>query len=190
MHDICRYFAVWKKLSLPCNDTLKSSPEWKYVIHVYCPLEKFWTLYSFSIKRITVWECCVSAYPGQCEKIMECPWFPKLGFSQYSHYEEINVRLVALCNFQCNDIIFQHKKHDCLLKQNITFAVQIFIFILGRSSWPMAELTHLSLDKISAISQTTFSNAFSWTKSFVFWSEFHWSLFLRVQLTIFQHWFR
>ena len=27
-------------------------------------------------------------------------------------------------------------------------------------------------------------------KTFVFWSEFHWSLFLRVQLTISQHWFR
>ena len=29
-----------------------------------------------------------------------------------------------------------------------------------------------------------------WMKSFVFWFEFHWSLFLRVQLTIIQHWFR
>ena len=27
------------------------------------------------------------------------------------------------------------------------------------------------------------SDAFSWMKSFVFWSKFHWSLFLRVQLT-------
>ena len=27
-------------------------------------------------------------------------------------------------------------------------------------------------------------------KGFVFWLEFHWSLFLRVQLTIFQHWLR
>ena len=34
------------------------------------------------------------------------------------------------------------------------------------------------------------SNAFSWMKSFVFWLNFHWSLFLRVQLTITQHWFR
>ena len=44
-------------------------------------------------------------------------------------------------------------------------------------------LTYLPLDKIAAISQTTFSNAFSWMKSFVFW-------FLKVQITIFQHWFR
>ena len=37
--------------------------------------------------------------------------------------------------------------------------------------------------------RTTSSNAFSWMKSFVFWFEFHWSLFLRVQLTINEHWF-
>ena len=38
--------------------------------------------------------------------------------------------------------------------------------------------------------QTTFSNAFSWMKIVIFQIKFHWSLFLRVQLTICQHWFR
>ena len=51
-------------------------------------------------------------------------------------------------------------------------------------------LTHLPLDKMAAISQTIFSDAFSWMKSFVFWLKFHWSVFLRVQLTITKHWFR
>ena len=46
------------------------------------------------------------------------------------------------------------------------------------------------LDKMAVISQTIFSDAFLWVKSFAFWSKFHWSLFLRVQLTISQHWFR
>ena len=46
------------------------------------------------------------------------------------------------------------------------------------------------LDKMAAISQTIFSDAFSWMKIFVFWSQFDWSLFLRVQLAITQHWFR
>ena len=46
------------------------------------------------------------------------------------------------------------------------------------------------LDKLSSISQTTFSNEFSWMKSFLFWLKFHWSLFLKAQLTIIQHWFR
>ena len=51
-------------------------------------------------------------------------------------------------------------------------------------------LTHWGRDKMTAISQTNFSNAFSSTKNFVFWFEFHWNLFLRVQLTKSQHWFR
>ena len=34
-------------------------------------------------------------------------------------------------------------------------------------------LTHISLDKMAAISQTTFSNASLWMKTFVFWFEFN-----------------
>ena len=54
-------------------------------------------------------------------------------------------------------------------------------------------LTHISLYKMAAISQTIFLDAGSWVKRFVFWLfwlKFHWTLFLRIQLTITQHWFR
>ena len=48
-------------------------------------------------------------------------------------------------------------------------------------------LTRLPL----AISQKIFSDAFSLMKSFfLFWLKFNWSLFLKIQLTITQHWFR
>ena len=50
-------------------------------------------------------------------------------------------------------------------------------------------LTHWGRDKMDAISQTTFLNAFSWMKMFEYRLKLHWSLFLRVQLTISQHWF-
>ena len=53
-----------------------------------------------------------------------------------------------------------------------------------------AILTHWGRDKMAAIFQTTFSNPFSWMKLYEFRLRFHWSLFLRVQLTIFHHWFR
>ena len=49
-----------------------------------------------------------------------------------------------------------------------------------------AILTHWGRDKMDAISQTTFSNAFSWMKIYQFRFRFHW----RIQLTTFQHWFR
>ena len=51
-------------------------------------------------------------------------------------------------------------------------------------------LTHWGRDKMAAISQTTLSNAFSWIKMLEFRLGFRWSLFLRVQLIIIQHWFR
>ena len=57
--------------------------------------------------------------------------------------------------------------------------------VLGKIS-----LTHWGRDEMDAISQTPFSRAFSSKKIVVFWLNFHWNMFARVQLTIFQHWFR
>ena len=51
------------------------------------------------------------------------------------------------------------------------------------------QLTHFSSDRMAAISQT-FSKEFSWMRILAFWLKFSWTLFLRVQLTISQHWFR
>ena len=62
------------------------------------------------------------------------------------------------------------------------------LFCIGSRS--LAGLTHWGRDKMDAILQTTFSSAFSWMKMFKFQLRYHWSLFLMVQLTIFQHWFR
>ena len=55
---------------------------------------------------------------------------------------------------------------------------------------PTSQLTHWGRDKIDAISQTTYSNAFSWMKMNEFRLGFHWSLFLRFESTISHHWFR
>ena len=49
--------------------------------------------------------------------------------------------------------------------------------------------THWGRDKIVATFQTIFSNAFE-MRMYKFLLRFHWSLFPRVQLTIFQYWFR
>ena len=37
---------------------------------------------------------------------------------------------------------------------------------------------------------TTFSAAFSWMKMFEIWIQFDWSSFLKIQMTMIQHWFR
>ena len=48
----------------------------------------------------------------------------------------------------------------------------------------------LGQGKTDTISQTTCSNAFSWMKMYECQLQYNWIWFLRVQLTIFQHWFR
>ena len=52
-------------------------------------------------------------------------------------------------------------------------------------------LTHGGQNKMVTILQTAFWNAFSWKKNIgIFIKEIHWSLFLMVQVTIRQCWFR
>ena len=66
-------------------------------------------------------------------------------------------------------------------------------YIVMYQSWERISqmvLTHWGRDKMAAISQTTLSNVFSWMKMLEFRLKVHWSLFIRIQLTIFQYWFR
>ena len=70
---------------------------------------------------------------------------------------------------------------------------ELSVLCVLQQGWGVLQLcllTHWGRDKMAAIFQTIFSNAFSWMKMDEFRLTFHWSLFLRVQLTIFQHWFR
>ena len=72
----------------------------------------------------------------------------------------------------------------CLVGRHVLCPGQLTVHL------PVLHLTHWGRDQIDVISQTTFSNAFSRIKMNEFRLGFHWSLFLRFQLTIFQHWFR
>ena len=66
-----------------------------------------------------------------------------------------------------------------------------FTLIKLMACWLTTPLVNsFPLDKMAADSQTIFSDVFSWMKSFAFGLKFNWSLFLRVQLSISQHWFR
>ena len=68
--------------------------------------------------------------------------------------------------------------------------LQLSSLLLAPLHYWLQWLTRWGRERMTAISQTTFSDAFSWMKIFEFRLKFHWSLFPRVQLTIVQHWFR
>ena len=76
----------------------------------------------------------------------------------------------------------------------ISFIMEVWVtFIdihLTRELAASTVLTHWGRDKMAAVSLTILSNTFSWMKMLEFRLRFHWSLSLRVQLTIIQHWFR
>ena len=80
----------------------------------------------------------------------------------------------------------------CFITSSYTFPgdAKMHLYSLYFSYSPKGSLAHWGRHKMAAISQTTFSNAFSSMKMFEFRLKFQWSLFPRVQLTIFQHWFR
>ena len=96
----------------------------------------------------------------------KCP--TKTACIMNNSYEDIDIYIVSLSARQVAEC---QKIHHGLLTQ-------------------VCFLTHWGRDKMAAVSQTMFSNAFSWMKMYEFRLKFHWSLFLRLQLTIFQHWFR
>ena len=96
----------------------------------------------------------------------------------------------TLCKIQF--FIWSYRTFDVYMAARyIEFESILLSFILpswnGELCWI---LTPLSLDKMAAISQMIFWDAFSWMKSFVFCLKSHWSLFLMVQLTITRHSFR
>ena len=73
--------------------------------------------------------------------------------------------------------------------EHVIYWSRVFMHWTVICTQPMVALTHWGWDKMATIFQTTFSNAFSWMKMYEFRLRFHWSLFLRFQLTISQHWF-
>ena len=99
-------------------------------------------------------------------------------YSKSSHYQNKHNFMIWITIH-----IMASNLKDCL-KQKFWFQKMIL-----RSS-SAALFNTLRPRQMDAISQTTFSNAFSSMKTFEFRLKFHWSLFPRVQLTIFHHWFR
>ena len=82
-------------------------------------------------------------------------------------------------------LIFHVKYFSFILHEPIFVFYKSLHWRATLSSNSVPNLTHWGRDKITAISQMTFSNAFSWMEMHEFHSRFHWSLFLRFQITIF-----
>ena len=81
----------------------------------------------------------------------------------------------------CFQLLAQSKDmwpHKICMKSNGQGHVIDWFGFLYQSTW--CSLTHWGRDKMDAISQTTFSCAFSSMKIAVFWLNFHWNILGRV----------
>ena len=112
-------------------------------------------------------------------------------------------RLATMGYFQpfwcrCWDILGELSQYcDCwspdsmhlqaIISSGVDCRIKSSLFSVRKDITPV--LTHLASDRMAAVLQMIFSDAFSWMKNFVFLSKFHRGLFLSIQLTITQHWF-
>ena len=154
-------------MSLLVSDNLVLSGRVK---NVYRRLLRFLTLmFSNKVKTINIFSICYfwdRVNPLRLSDTYMCRLSHKiinLIFYSRKAFENIMCKTTA--------ILSQHKcvrlwKSQILCKHPILIITQINI---DMSHPPMKMLTHLHLDKMASISQTIFSNAFSWTKNFVFW---------------------
>ena len=97
---------------------------------------------------------------------------------------------------RCRDACQISERYNHYNTQSRGFETSLNLAIRRLTAWwieaqeNMDIKTHWGRDKMFAVSQTTLLNAFSWMKLLEFRLRFYWSLFIRVQLTIIQHWFR
>ena len=95
----------------------------------------------------------------------------------YKHAITINVKTIE--RYKCRKHVFTFMVY-CIFYKHI---IIMLVFCDTELLCSTRVLKQRSRDKITAISQTTFSNQMSRMKINAFWLKVHWSLFLRVQLT-------
>ena len=146
-------------------------------IHLYCPVIRYLFVYALYVHNF-VMVCGSIAVIGLKE------WLTSL---IYQWNKNMMKRKITTEN---NKSIYMRKWSFHFYKMFANSTEKSIYFPGWYMVFNQSTLTHWGRDRMAAISQTTFSIAFSWMKMYEFQLSFHWSLFLRVQLTIFKHWFR
>ena len=109
--------------------------------------------------------------------------FPFRLFPKFTELSACDAKCQAICSRQLN--LFQYGSYDQSRQYDSNLichhSSMKTVVILNASISALSNyklLTRLPLDKMAAVSQRIFSDAFSSMKSFVSWLKFHWSLFL------------
>ena len=191
------------------SSTLKHCRFFRFTLNSLWPSDAIWQHRSGSTLA-QVMACCLTApshYLNQCSLIISegSRHLHEANFTGNAHdiypwyeFENYQIKTTAISprgQWVKEDILISliniMAADDMVTLEARASAVMILTwFTLNNTSHQLYRLTHWGRDKMAAVSQTTLSNSFSWMKMLEFRLRFHWSLFLRVQLTIFQHWLR
>ena len=134
----------------------------------------------------------VTAY----EKISSSMWYNEIHMlwqNEFSIEGESWVKVVpvfCLLYSYFFSISYMYMSYFLSLAKTVIWHMMKYTVVISYS-YPVCTglINTLRWDKMADFFQTTFSNAFSWMKMCEFRLKIHWSLFLKVLLTIFQHWF-
>ena len=145
---------------------------------------------------------CVCAYNSNIEKktihvILTC----KIKWG--SNLDKIRLSVWVFCAIVSNELFdtihltpfehfnnFEHISTHLMLRLCLNILIHESIKFSSIGGADGIDLTYWGRDKMVTIFQTKFLNAFSRMKMHQSRLRFHWSLFPKVGLTIFQHWFR
>ena len=128
------------------------------------------------------WPCNVSSSLIGCTHTQTDPWVSLTVWINADCGGIFLIRICAIISYWMN-YSGQCLETACQKKSWLTAPNMLYCINAVHVRW----LTHWVQDKMAAILQTIFSNAFFWRKMYEFRFKFHWSVFLRVQLTTFQH---
>ena len=190
------------------------------VLHCYWRIEGFWSQWLTWLQRCHIWNLTRMTFGGNryfcpwislsvlecklCRHLCNtytCHWFYDSQFHQiwcmsgnksicenslFSNIFDMTSTHWPIVGSNFNGVIFK----PIIQNSNMHILSQHWFSQCWLRSVSSQQLTHSGRDKMDAIFQTTFSNIYSWMKIYEYQLKFHWSLFLRLQLTIFQHWFR
>ena len=167
-------------------DTIKDSSHKSHnKLNIYSTMHHFvtetWAHFCYKVVHCWIWDWCIVRFVQQ----VYCRTPVQFWTHERHPIAHLDTRIVALSD-QSWGAYNEWYWRKLRQKRTELYHTRGCIVYLQVSS----HLTHRGRDKMATVSQTTLSNAFSWMKMLEFRLRFHWSLFLRVQLTIFQHWFR
>ena len=133
-------------------------------------------------------------------KIICFAWLSiKMAFEEQVKYENDDKYKVdsfdnLLIYIYFSQVVIPRMRRFCgLIPVSTSRVAPVYLVAITNTDWQCTTYKRASgwgRDKVVAISQTTFSNEFSWMKIYEFRFMFHWGLFLRFKLAIFHHWFR